>query len=118
MGRSNYRDRYEHLSKFFVGYFNKFWTTVNTFDGPPSDRGVIAQAAKECAPKRLREVRAQLRAILAEPLDEAALGDILRDEFGNAYDPSPEGLSKREWLRKIDEFIGEELTAKRQRSTI
>ena len=108
--RLKYDERYSELDNFFSSYFNPFWKKINKFDGPPSDRGVIAYVAEELTPEQLHNLQDELRTFLTEPLDDKTLADVLVHDFACAYSPAPCGITDRQWLHKLDEYIDEELS--------
>ena len=108
--RVKHDERCEELFQFFAAYFNEFWEKTNKLHKSLSDRGVITYFAETNPPNRLRDLQDKLRAFLAEPLDDKVLTDVLAHDFGCAYTPEPDGLTDRQWLHKLDEYIGKEIS--------
>ena len=87
--------RYGYAGQFFACYLHQDW---------PEESGTWEAAAdlfltKE-TPEHAQRAVADLGRLLAETHEESELQQAL-DAFGNAYDPTPEGLSLRAWLAQV-----------------
>lgn len=86
---------YPAAAQFFAGYLHQDW---------PEESGSWEAAAGLFI---ARESRAQVAAAAADVTrllnayaTDADLVQVL-DAFGNAYDPTPDGVSVRDWLRVL-----------------
>jgi CdiI immunity protein len=99
----NHRDA--RLRQFFGGYFNQDWDT----DGVKSWTDVVAQYVKENTRAQVMQVHDDLRSWLRETASTPAAG--LRAEFWCEYDPRPDGLAEREWVRLVADSLAKQLTS-------
>lgn len=74
---------------------------ISTRTEREGDREVVASALKRGPEEFVEGVRRELDDFLAEPLAEAELSSILHGSLGCDYDPSFQGLSRRDWLERV-----------------
>jgi hypothetical protein len=84
------------LGQLLGSYFHQDWT--DEFD---SDSSAL-QSIIESEPKaRLAAGGGEIDALLAASLPEVDLAGILIDQVGCYFDPSSEGLTCEQWLRRV-----------------
>ena len=87
--------RYPYIGQFFGCYLHQDW---------PEDAGSWEAAADQFlageSADHVRRAVADLDRLLADARGETDLRRAL-DAFGNAYDPTAEGLSLRAWLAQV-----------------
>ena len=93
------------LRQFFSGYFNQDWD----IGGATSWTDVVAQFVKENPRPHVVQVQTDLRSWLDETASAPETG--LPAEFGCDYDPRPNGLAEREWVRLVADSLGKQLTS-------
>jgi hypothetical protein len=92
--------RYPELFQFFGGHFHQDW--VDEYD--EADDVVAAYvAAHRDEPAHLAALAAQLDGFAAAHPDDRALAGALQHELGCEYDTSADGLTARQWLRRVSE---------------
>ena len=87
--------RYPEIAQFFGGYLHQDWPE----DAGSWEAAVDQFLAGESA-EHVRRAVADLERLLDERRNDVELSRAL-DAFGNAYDPTPDGLSLREWLTRV-----------------
>jgi CdiI immunity protein len=98
-------DRDARLRQFFGGYFNQDWD----IGGGKSWTEVVAQYVKENARARVMQVQDDLRSWLDETASNPTAG--LPANFGCDYDPRPDGLAVREWVRLVADSLANQITS-------
>jgi len=88
------------LEEFFGAYFNPDWQldAVNASE-------VVAEYAGHTPLNQIQGVVTSLRELLAEPLDEQALHDLLRQKYSSYYDPRQAGTTMRAWLTELERHV-------------
>ena len=88
-------NRDAHLQQFFGGYFNQDWD----IGGATSWSEVVDGYLRENSASHAAITRDSLRAWLTD-------GDgCLPASFGCDYDPRPDGMDERTWVRAIADYI-------------
>jgi len=87
---------YPELFQFLGGYFHQDWALDAT---TPTEvvRGFLAEAPTE----QVAGVVAEVDRLLAGEPSDAALARVVYEELGCDYDPTPDGVSVRDWLRHV-----------------
>jgi hypothetical protein len=98
-------DRDARLRQFFSGYFNQDWD----IGGAKSWTDVVALYVKENARAQVMQAQDDLRSWLEETTSNPIAG--LPSSFGCDYDPRPDGLAEREWVRLVADSLGKQLTS-------
>jgi CdiI immunity protein len=98
-------DRDARLRQFFISYFNQDWD----IGGAKSWTDVVAQYVKENPETQVIMIQRDLRSWLEDTASTPAGG--LPAAFGCDYDPQPNGLGEREWVRLLADFLGKQLTS-------
>jgi hypothetical protein len=98
-------DRDARLRQFFGGYFNQDWDIGDL----KSWKDVVIQYIRENPRAQVLAVRGDLHSWLEDTASGRNTEEALPPEFGCDYDPTPDNLNDREWVRKIVEFISEQL---------
>ncbi len=94
-------NRDTQLRQFFAGYFNQDWD----IGGAASWTDVVLQYMRENPRAAIIATRDALDSWLTDPES----GPNLPSTFGCDYDPRPDGLDDRTWVRRILEFIDKQL---------
>lgn len=94
-------ERDARLQQFFSGYFNQDWDV----DGANSWTDVIVEYVDQNPRSNVLLVRNDLRSWLVDPES----GRNLPPVFGCDYNPEPDGMDDRTWVRKIVELIERQL---------
>jgi hypothetical protein len=94
-------EREARLSQFFSGYFNQDWD----IGGAKSWIDVVVQYVKESPRAQVLTLRDDLRSWLRETVS----GQGLPAALGCDYDPSPDGIDEREWVRLLADFIDKQI---------
>lgn len=89
------------LHRFFGGYFHQDWQE----EYATSSAAVAAYLRDAPRPSVLRTA-AELDRVLALDVDDAVLGQLLRDAFDCNYVPHVDELSNRAWLERIRDRLG------------
>jgi hypothetical protein len=92
------------LQQFFGGYFNQDWDMT----GAKSWGEVVAQYIKENPSPQVLQLQRDLRSWLDETASTP--GASLPAAFCCDYDPRPEGLTERDWVRLLADSLGEQFT--------
>lgn len=98
-------DRDARLRQFFGGYFNQDWD----IGGAMSWTDVVAQYVKENTGAQVRQVQEDLHSWLEETACSPVAG--LPAEFACDYDPRPDGVAERDWVRLVADSLGKQLTS-------
>lgn len=95
------KERDGRLRQFFAGYFNQDWD----IGGATSWTDVVSQYVRESRRAQVVTIRDDL----SSWLDDSSPTSGLSAEFGCDYDPRPEGMDDRAWVRALVEFIDRQL---------
>jgi hypothetical protein len=92
-------DRFIGLVHLFGGYFHQDW-----LDEAGSPQEAVRTFTYSESPHLVSLALADVRALLASAADEAALQGML-DAWGCEYYLPSEGLTARQWLRQVEEWL-------------
>jgi hypothetical protein len=92
-------DRYVGLLHLFDGYFHHGWMEESN-----TPQEAVERFAYSEAPHLVSLALADVRAVLALPLNESSLQSML-DAWGCEYYLPSEGMSAREWLTRIQRWL-------------
>ena len=88
--------RYDALQDFFLGYFHPDWRLDD------SSRGAVVKEFRNTADRdTVTRLATDLRELLAEPLGEEDLHEMILNEYSLFYDPWRDEISMREWLEGL-----------------
>lgn len=88
------------LFQLFGGYFHEDWRVEH--ENPSA---ALTAFLEEAPPEAVREAAAELARVLDLPVDDAALGALLREGFGCAYVPAHDGFTNEGWLASVRERL-------------
>jgi hypothetical protein len=92
-------DRYVGLVHLFGGYFHADW-----MDESENAQDAVERFGYNEAPHLVSLARADLRAVLGSGRSESGLQQLL-DAWGCEYYLPVEGLTARDWLRRVEEWL-------------
>jgi len=89
-------EKLDALGQLLGCYFHQDWPAEFESDA------VALQAIVEAEPReQISSGVREIDELLADPLSESALREILVDKVGCYFDPSSQGLSYEQWLRHV-----------------
>lgn len=100
MSRIETMSDYPALENFLAAYFHQDWAMEHATPG-----AVVAYYRGAESPEQVAATRDELSRLLAQDLDEAALGTAAR-RLGSEYDPTRDGGSWRGWLEDVRAALG------------
>ena len=83
---------YPALENFLAAYFHQDWAMEHA-----TPDAVVAYYRDSESTEQVAATREELARLLAQGLDDEALGTTLR-KLGSEYDPTRDGVSRRDWL--------------------
>ncbi|WP_047249716.1 contact-dependent growth inhibition system immunity protein [Chromobacterium subtsugae] len=90
----------EALGQLLGCYFHQDWT--DEFDDDMSAlRAIVESEPRE----KVKEGIGEIDELLKSPTSESELRGILTGEVGCYYDPSAEGMTYQQWLRRVREVF-------------
>jgi len=93
------RERYPALWQLFAGYFHQDWA----LDDRTAD-DVLGRFVRGEPPDAVRRVRRDLEDVLRLWPAEREL-EAVTDRLGSSYRPAGDGLSTRDWLLHVGQFL-------------
>lgn len=102
-------ETYPELFRLFAGYFHQDWA----LDDRTTDDVFRNYIATSTVPQLVDAV-AELDRLLAEPLDEVGLHEVVWRGLVLGYDPTIDGLTLREWLEATRRRISDAVTYEQQ----
>ena len=96
------RDRLPHLAHFFGAYFHEDWD----FDDP-DDRAVVDRFLRCESRERVDYARVEINHLLAMPLADEELSEVVFRDLGCYYTPEPD-VPMRQWLRSVGDLLGQD----------
>ena len=89
------------LRQLLGGCFHQDWALVN-----PSWEAAADAWRCESPPELRRAATSEIARLLAQPLDDAGLGVLLRHRFGCDVSPALLGVTDRAWLSALEQRVG------------
>ena len=94
-------DRFSDFQDFVLSYFHQDWRLDDA-----DAMAVVADFVRTTNPPRRAAVVQDIDRLLALPLDEKALHDLVLRDYDLSYDPHDDGITMREWLTRTRDEIG------------
>ncbi len=89
-------------------YLERGWETEYDWRGQePTFEAVVRHFVAINPPEFVNRAIAEMRCLLAQPLGERLLAEIVKHDFCVAYDPLGKGLSYRQWLEVVASILEE-----------
>lgn len=95
-------DRFYGFQDFVLSYFHQDWR----LDAPDAKAVVSDFVRTTHAPRRTAVVR-DIDQLLALPLNESDLHDLVLRDYDLNYDPYSDGITMRDWLTRTRDVIAQ-----------
>lgn len=93
--------RYLELQELFLNYFHPDWQLEST-----SRLAAVRKYLRTAQPDAVRVLIEEIHALLAAPLSEEQLHELLLSEYSLNYDPWNDEITTREWLSGLAKDLG------------
>ncbi len=89
-------------------YLERGWESEYDWRGArPSFEAVVRHFKAISPPELVSRAASEMRCLLAQPLSERLLSEIVAHDFCVAFDPSAANLSYRQWLEAVAAILAE-----------